>query len=307
MTSTSIDDFFTKKVAITESTECEATNKRTRSEGSETGNSPKRLVYDAEDETISLPDDAPAWVPVLLQAMNNVNTKIEDLALKFDSYRSEMNNEFASIKSSVEDMKTDYEQKIGELTTSVNFISAGYDGQKKINAELSDRIAELERSQDYTRQKCKSELFAQAGLIEAQEQYSRRNCALLHGVAAAEDEDTDSLVIATVKEHLAITLERHDIDRSHRLGAPRDDGKPRPIIVKFTRYNTRAAVFGAKRRFKGSNLLLTESLTRRRVEVLNESRRRFGNRNVWTMDGEIFTKQNNKTVNVKSLPAYCPP
>ena len=56
-----------------------------------------------------------------------------------------------------------------------------------------------------------------------------------------------------------------DIDRSHRLGNL-DKWKPRPIIIKFFRYNVRARIFKNKRKLKGKRTSVTESLTKTRME-----------------------------------------
>ena len=44
----------------------------------------------------------------------------------------------------------------------------------------------------------------------------------------------------------------HDIDRTHRLGKRKlDNNVPRPIIVKFARYNVRDRIFKTKKKLKG--------------------------------------------------------
>lgn len=304
MTSHTMDDFFKKQQPTVTETETTVANKRTLSDSSANGgNSPKRIIYDAEDAPIDLPEDSPPWVAVLLQAIDRVNSKIEDLSLAFDSYKSDVSSQVSVLKSSIDDLKLDYDHQILDLSNSVKFIADKYDEQVVINKALQGRIDQLEVHQETTKHVCKAheqELSTQSAAIEAQEQYSRRNCALLHGIPEADGEDTDARFIEIVNQQLGVALETRDLDRSHRLGAPRQNGA-RPIIVKFARYNTRAAVFRVKKKFKGTNFMLTESLTRRRVGVLNDARKRFGNKNVWTMDGEIFTKDNNKTVNVRAL------
>ena len=243
----------------------------------------------------------------LLRAIEGVKeevaAKLEDLTLVFDEYKSDKNAHFCAINTTIESMKSSYDKKIADLTESVTFVTNKYDEQIAMNTELGDKISELVRSQDYAANKSNETVYNLEGAIEAQEQYSRRNCLLFHGVGETKDEETDALVIKNVKERLGITLQNSDLDRSHRLGAPRMDKRARPIIVKFNRYNTRAAVYGSKKKLKGTTLLLTESLTRRRMEVLNASKRRFGIRNVWTNNGEIFTKQNGKIVNVRFIPS----
>ena len=116
------------------------------------------------------------------------------------------------------------------------------------------------------------------------EQYSRRNCLLLHGINEEQRESTTA-VIELCKKSLGVTLERNDIDRSHRVGKPQGD-KPRPLIVKYVRYEKRE-VLAAKRKLKGTKNLVTENLTKRRSAVLTEARSTAGVQAAWTSDGRI--------------------
>ena len=55
-------------------------------------------------------------------------------------------------------------------------------------------------------------------LVDQQEQYSRRNCLLVHGTTGAKSENLDDLVLKTVNEKLDINITENKIDRSHRIG-----------------------------------------------------------------------------------------
>ena len=80
--------------------------------------------------------------------------------------------------------------------------------------------------------------------IDRQEQYSRRNCILIHGIAENKEENTDQQAIDFINENLDIKIDEIDIDRSHRIGRyDKTKKKARPIIVKFARYNVRGRVF----------------------------------------------------------------
>ena len=122
MTTKTLDNYFDKQLTSSATPVNEQSSKRPRSEGSEGGsmssNSPKRIIYDTENEAISLPDDAPPWVSVLLKAIDNVNdnvstvtTRLEDLSLKFDNYKAETDSQLTAVRSSVEDLKVDYDKK----------------------------------------------------------------------------------------------------------------------------------------------------------------------------------------------------
>ena len=93
-----------------------------------------------------------------------------------------------------------------------------------------------------------AELVKQA---DNQEQYSRRNCLLVHGLFETTLENTDDLVITMFKNNMDIEIFSDDIDRSHRIGKQKDDPNTvRPVIVKFARYNDRNKIFRNKKTIK---------------------------------------------------------
>ena len=133
---------------------------------------------------------------------------------------------------------------------------------------------------------------------DAQEQYSRRNCLLLHGIPETEL-DTDAAVMSVCSEKLGVQLTKASIDRSHRLGyrpntsrdnRPRSStgrDKPRPITIKLTSYDTRRTIFAAKRKLKGTKLVITENLTKTRAQLLKKAREMDNVEHAWTIDGRI--------------------
>ena len=124
-----------------------------------------------------------------------------------------------------------------------------------------------------------------------QEQYSRRNCILVHGLEENKDEITDDLVASFIKNKMDIDLSVNDIDRSHRIGKP-SPRKIRPIIIKFVRYNDRRKVFSNKKKLKESGISIKESLTAGSLGELSKARNKHGFKNVWTIDGKILFKEN---------------
>ena len=91
-------------------------------------------------------------------------------------------------------------------------------------------------------------------------------------------------------------VKEDDLHRSHRLGKPKiKDDKPRPMIVKFARYAVRREIFMNKTKLKGKRMLVTESLTSSRMQL-----KKYGVRVVWTSDGRVMVKENNKVFLYKS-------
>ena len=71
--------------------------------------------------------------------------------------------------------------------------------------------------------------------VVKQEQYSRHNCLILHGIPEKKQENNDELCIKVVNEHLDLDINDWDInDRTHHIGNPRKtDEKLRPIIINL--------------------------------------------------------------------------
>ena len=87
--------------------------------------------------------------------------------------------------------------------------------------------------------------------MERQEQYSRRNCILIHGLKEEMDESTDDRVLKLFREELNEDVLLADLDRTHRIGKKSDSSsKPHPVIVKFGWYNIREKVFKSKKKKK---------------------------------------------------------
>ena len=58
----------------------------------------------------------------------------------------------------------------------------------------------------------------------------------------------DDLSYATITGHVELSITQANIERTHRIGNPRDSGqKSRAIIVKFVRYNDRKNVLNRKK------------------------------------------------------------
>jgi hypothetical protein len=127
------------------------------------------------------------------------------------------------------------------------------------------------------------------------EQYSRRNCLLVHGIPERIKEKTTPICVKILNEKLKLSLDAEDFDRTHRIGKPKteEDAKPRPIIMKFVSYAQRAEVYGTKKDLKGSGVTITESLTSRRMEILHAANNSDATQTVWSLDGRIMCLNNN--------------
>ena len=154
-----------------------------------------------------------------------------------------------------------------------------------------DKINDLSSESENLKKKVKSLEMA----LEKQEQYSRRQCLRVYGIPESPNENTDK-VILDLATKMGVTLADHDIDRSHRITPRRPSNRstnqqqhPKAIIVKFSRYNARSLMFGAKSRLKNTGIVIREDLTPERQELYFKTLSHRNTSRTWSIDGRIFT------------------
>ena len=158
-----------------------------------------------------------------------------------------------------------------------------YDACALDNEKFSSAVESLERRVD----ELDGDNRALRDELDAMEKYSRRNCLVVHGIPETKEDSRDA-VLHVFNGQLNVPVTPQCIDRSHRLGRFQpSSNKPRPVIVKFVSYETRRQVFSAKRRLKGSKIVVTENLTKRRSEILNQTKTQPDVKAAWTTDGRI--------------------
>ena len=124
--------------------------------------------------------------------------------------------------------------------------------------------------------------------LDRQQQYSRRNCILIHGKSDQKGEDVDEQALKMIGEELGEAVEKSDLDRTHRIVEFKEDrNKYGPILVKLSRYTVHGKVFKCKKKLKIEGYSITESLTALIMKKLIEAGNSFGFTNVWTQDGKI--------------------
>ena len=91
-------------------------------------------------------------------------------------------------------------------------------------------------------------------------------------------------------------IREEDLKQIHCVGNPKvfEEGKPRPIIVKFACDDVRSTVHKNKKKLKGKSFLITESLTATRVGLLKEEQGKYGVINVYNTDCRTLYNKNNR-------------
>ena len=138
------------------------------------------------------------------------------------------------------------------------------------------------------------------------EQYGRSNCLILHGNnidhrISSMDVEKYVLNILNTKLDLPTSISDSDIDICHPL--PSKTNK-KPIIIKFVRRSIRNMVYSHMKNLKTSNgpkLSITESLTKKRLKIVEEARKVFGFGNVWSMKGIVYCSFKGKKQAINKL------
>ena len=133
-----------------------------------------------------------------------------------------------------------------DLNKTVNFRCDKFDEFERDKAEKEIIINDLKKNVN----DMSVTIESLKGSLDRQEQYSRRNCLLIHGLPESKNENTDELLIDTIKEKMGEEIKKDEIDRSHRLRTTKNNGKNRPIIITFARYNTRYRIFKNKKKLR---------------------------------------------------------
>ena len=163
---------------------------------------------------------------------------------------------------------------------------------------INDHVTELLKGENKNLNEKINKMTIQ---MDDQEQRSRNDCLLIHGIDEQVNDNTDNIALQVINQELGIELTVDGIQRSHRVGPKKETRNtrsskpnPRPIIVRFANWRKRNEVFRAKKMLKGKRISISENLTKNRYNLLKEAIDKYGRGNVWTIDGRVTTKINDR-------------
>lgn len=135
--------------------------------------------------------------------------------------------------------------------------------------------------------------------IDDQEQFSRRNNLRIYGVPEEMNENVSDKLITLFQNKLGIKVSTQDVDFCYRVKSK--EGANRCVIVRFCQNWLKQEIFRSKRKLKGSNIVIKEDLTLRRVSVYKQACIKFDPKNVWSSEGKVVCKINNRIYKFSSL------
>ena len=125
------------------------------------------------------------------------------------------------------------------------------------------------------------------------EQYDRRNSLRISTPWVESREENTDAMVHEIAWNCGVSLPPWAIDRSHRVGKPKQN-KPRDILVKFTGYRPREAVFNARANLGRSKIYINEDLTAKNSELFYQARclKKQGKiDSAETRDGRLFVNK----------------
>ncbi|KAK6171711.1 hypothetical protein SNE40_018149 [Patella caerulea] len=126
------------------------------------------------------------------------------------------------------------------------------------------------------------------------EQYGRRNCIRISGIAESPNETVESKAIDVLKQIIP-DIAPTDIQNSHRVGKS-ILGNPQKIIVRLSSYKIEVPIMRGKKIVNSAedNIYINEDLTRYRAHIFKHTRKSFKSNLIngcWTRDGKIFIRE----------------
>ena len=183
-----------------------------------------------------------------------------------------------------------------QLRKSLEFTQTEVQELKSCNALLTTRIEALE-AREKVADKTIHDLEEKYDDIE---QYSRKFNLEIHGIPERKEGDIAQIIL-DLAEAIDADVREEDIDICHRLY--KAEGKARPIIVKFTNYDSKYEMYSKRLRlrkvdnrekFGVERVFINENLTSRRALLYSKVRKKVKDNsvwNTWTMDGKIFLRK----------------
>lgn len=166
-----------------------------------------------------------------------------------------------------------------------------------------DLLGKVENLED-ARKNLMEKIVEMEGMIEENEQYSRRCNLRISGIREFHNEDMDDIVIGTCKDLLGVVLEPWEVARSHRLGAPsKNDMRPRTIIVQLISHRVKRRILKEAKQYRKETsrvkVYFSEDLTKKRAVIMGkarEMRRDHVIKSAWTDDGMMKVRKRDESI-----------
>nr|CAI5826572.1 unnamed protein product [Callosobruchus analis] len=209
---------------------------------------------------------------------HSVSTSITSL-LKDDEFIVRIVQKVSDgVIKAVEDRLSRLEEKVNRLTDNSTVIQ-----------DLKAEVNALKSENDYLLKK-QDEL----------DQAKRSNNLRFFQVAEKENENNlISDVTRLIESHLGIKLQDSEIVTCYRIGK-KNANKSRGILVTFSNSRIKQLIYNAKKKLKGSGIVIKEDLTGTRFRLMEAAIEKTSVKSVWSYFGNIYVLKNGKRFVIRS-------
>lgn len=199
-------------------------------------------------------------------------------------------------QSQIRDIKLIIQQTITELLTDKTFIEG-----------IAVKVAETLNLQEIEKrtvdcEKQITELMEVNKTLQARmesfERYSKRNNLRIYGVREKVNGNED--IVDTLRRETKLQFEEEKIECAYRIGKATKEGN-RAIFIKFKEQKHKMEIVAERKLLKGTQIIITEDLTKLKHEVLKDAVAKLGKKNVWCMNGKILYRNGNVKHSIRSM------
>nr|XP_022312705.1 uncharacterized protein LOC111117757 [Crassostrea virginica] len=191
----------------------------------------------------SPPQLSPQWAQDIISQLGVMNQKLE----KLDTIESSL----SSMKREIKTLHT----RVVEVEKSQEFISKSLEDNDKNTSQTLNDLSDLKLALETS---MKENTRLAENILDLQCRSMRDNL-LFYGIEearAGEQENCEDIVKEICESKLEINT-GIEIERAHRIGK-KNYNKPRPIVVKFSRYPQREAVRKSAHKLKNTDISIGE-------------------------------------------------
>ena len=185
-------------------------------------------------------------------------------------------------------------RQLQQIYTTVTLLK---DELKNLKTELAESKATINAVKAENSQ-LKQALNLTNYKLDSLEQYGRRENIQIHNIPETlSNKDDGEEKVLKIANELNIDLTNADIQRAHRLGTKKRNGKPRPIIIRFQSFKKRNEFLFRKSGLKSNNefkyVFIAEDLTPIRAKLLRYLKNECDNDfvQIHTINGKIRFKK----------------
>lgn len=190
-------------------------------------------------------------------------------------------------------LKSIIKETIQELFTDDTFIEVLL---KKFSDKADKKLKEMEDN-------LKTSELKIAGLEKQIEdlQQNEKICNIcVYGITEQQNEKLKP-VVSQLLNDTQININESDIEKCYRIGKQNNNtGKTRPVIIKFKSYDSKLKILKHCNKFKGKKIFIIEDLVQSRRNLLEEAKKKLGEKNVWSYNGNIFAKIDGSRVKIRN-------